>query len=408
MADRFRTQAYFDRQSLKSGEKDVTYYDDKVPGLGLRFRAEGKPKWTLYYGSPQRRYVVGPRSVSLDAARQAAQMLQANIARGVDIAEAKKNERRGAALARTFLTIVDEHLEHLRGRVDRGDMKPRTYAEIDRHLKKHCKPFHRLAIGDIERRTVAGRLRDIAKAHGPVAADRVRSSLSSFFAWCVGEDFVDSNPVEGTNKSSEYRERQRSLIVLVEGKKPNWDDIVAVWKGAPDNDYGKILRLLILTMCRRDEIASLSRSEIDKEARLIRIPGARTKNGREHVVPLSDAAMAIIEAIPGREGREFVFGAGKGGYSGWSKSKSDFDKAVKIKEPWTLHDLRRTGRTGLGLLGVAPHVAEAILNHLPPKLQRTYDTYDYGKEKRQALDLWADHLLKKVAGEESNIVPLRA
>ena len=81
---------------------------------------------------------------------------------------------------------------------------------------------------------------------------------------------------------------------------------------------------------------------------------------------------------------------------------------MPIKKPWTLHDLRRTGRTGLGILGVAPHVAEAVLNHLPPKLIRTYDTNDYFAEKRQALDLWAAHLMRLVSGEQSNVVPLRA
>jgi integrase len=125
-------------------------------------------------------------------------------------------------------------------------------------------------------------------------------------------------------------------------------------------------------------------------------------------VPLSDAAMEILESVEQREGRELLFGSGKGGYSGWSKSKEQMDEAVKIKKPWTLHDLRRTGRTGLGILGVAPHVAEAVLNHLPAKLIRTYDTNDYHAEKRAALDLWAAHLMRLVNGETSNMVPLRA
>jgi integrase len=194
-------------------------------------------------------------------------------------------------------------------------------------------------------------LREIAKQHGPVAADRARSNLSTMFAWTIGEGICETNPVDGTNKNSEYVERERSLIV--DGEKPNYDELVAVWKGAPDNEYGKIVRLLILTLCRRDEIASLGRSEFERDARLIRLPGTRTKNGREHVVPLSDAAMEILGTVEQREGREFLFGSGKGGYSGWSKSKEQMDKAVKIKKPWTLHDLRRTGRTGLGMLGVA-------------------------------------------------------
>jgi hypothetical protein len=118
--------------------------------------------------------------------------------------------------------------------------------------------------------------------------------------------------------------------------------------------------------------------------------------------------MAILESIKAREGRPLVFGSGEGGFSGWSKAKKQFDEAVRVKTPWTLHDLRRTGRTGLGILGVAPHIAEAVLNHLPPKLVRTYDRNAYEREKREALDLWTAHLMRLVSGEKSNVVPLRA
>ncbi len=138
-------------------------------------------------------------------------------------------------------------------------------------------------------------------------------------------------------------------------------------------------------------------SEVDLEARTITLPKERTKNGQAHVVPLCDAAIAILQAIPRREGRDYVFGIGNGGYSGWSRSKAAFDKKANLKTPWTLHDLRRTVRTGLGMLGVVPHVAEAVLNHLPPKLIRTYDRNDYGPEKRAALDLWASHLAVAIA-----------
>ncbi len=80
------------------------------------------------------------------------------------------------------------------------------------------------------------------------------------------------------------------------------------------------------------------------------------------MLPLTDAALMILDAIPKRSGREFVFGSGQGGFSGWSKAKAALDAALKLKDGWTLHDLRRTVRTGMGALGIAPHVAEAVLN----------------------------------------------
>jgi integrase len=392
--------------ALKTGETDKIFFDDEIAGFGVRVREGGSRKFVLHYriGGKQRRYTVGAVGVlKLEEARQRALKALVDVGDGKDPAVQKATDKEEAK--QSFLSVAKDYLEFLQRRVGKGEMKPRTYTEIDRHLNKHWKPLHRLVISSINRATIATRLREIAK-HGPVAADRARSNVSTFFAWAIGEGICETNPVDGTNKNSEYVERERSLIV--DGEKPNYDELVAVWKAAPNNEYGKIVRLLILTLCRRDEIGSLEQSEFDKDARLIRLPGARTKNGREHVVPLSDAAMAILETVDPREGRELLFGSGKGGYSGWSKSKEQMDEAVKIKKPWTLHDLRRTGRTGLGMLGVAPHIAEAVLNHLPPKLLRTYDKNKYEKDKREALDLWAAHLMRLVDGETSNVVPLRA
>ena len=175
-----------------------------------------------------------------------------------------------------------------------------------------------------------------------------------------------------------------------------------------DSDYGQILKLLLLTGCRRSEIGDLKWSELDTEACTITLPRERTKNHQQHIVPLSDAAMSILASIKHRD-RDYVFGRTRaGGFSGWSKSKDDLDKVVKLKEPWTVHDLRRTVRTGLGELGIQPHIAEAVLNHIPPKLIRTYDRNKYESEKRAALDQWATHLKSVVArATGANVTALR-
>jgi integrase len=401
------TQTGLAKLTLKAGESDRIFFDDEISGFGLRVREGGSRKFVLHYriGGSQRRYTVGAAgALTLEEARHRARKALVDVGDGKDPAVQKATDKVEAK--QRFLSVAKDYLEVLQRRVDNAKMKPRTYEEVERHLMKHWAPLHRLVISGINRTTIATRLRELAKQRGPVAADRARASVSTLFAWAIGEGICETNPIDGTNRSSEWIERERSLIV--DGEKPNYDELVAVWKGAPDSEYGKIIRLLILTLCRRDEIGSLEWSEIDKEARLIRLPAARVKNGREHVIPLSDPAMAILETIDRRADRELVFGLGKGGYSGWSKAKAQFDKAVKIKKPWVLHDLRRTGRTGLGMLGVAPHVAEAVLNHLPPKLMRTYDKNRYEREKREALDLWAAHLMRLVNGETSNVVPLRA
>jgi integrase len=393
---------------LERGETDKIFFDDQIPGFGVRLREGGSRKFVVHYrlGGKQHRYTIGTPSSALtvDEARKRGNRVLLDVADGKDPAAQKADAKEDAK--RTFKSVADDYLKFRKGRVSRGELKPRTYVEIDRHLMKHFKPLHRLVISSVTRDTIATRLREIAKHNGAGAADRTRSNVSTFFAWAIGEGICENNPVDGTNRHSEYIERERSLIL--DGEKPSYDELIAVWKAAPDSEFGKIVRLLILTLCRREEIGSLEWSEVDKEARLIRLPGARTKNGREHVVPLSEPAMAILDAIDVRKDRELVFGLGKGGYSGFSKSKKEMDEVVKLKKPWTLHDLRRTGRTGLGILGVAPHIAEAVLNHMPPKLMRTYDKNKYEREKREALDLWAAQLMRLVSGQQSNVVPLRA
>jgi integrase len=268
-------------------------------------------------------------------------------------------------------------------------LKPRSFVEVKRHLEKDWQPLHSLAIASMGRANVAATLSAIAKTKGAVTANRARAALSAMFRWAIGEGLCDHNPVVGTNRQEENGHRERSL---------DDSEIAKVWLGAPENDYGNIVRMLILTGCRREEIGSLKWSEIDLGARTITIPRERTKNGVEHTVSLCDAADSILRGIMRRGDRDFVFGiARNGGFSGWSTSKTALDKVIALKEEWRLHDLRRTVRTGLGKLGVQPHIAEAVLNHLPPKLIRTYDRNTYAAEKKAALEQWATHLKTIVA-----------
>ena len=139
------------------------------------------------------------------------------------------------------------------------------------------------------------------------------------------------------------------------------------------------------------EIGGLSKSEVDWDVKTITLPAERTKNNREHVVPLSTLALDVLARCTDKHGRDHMFGR-KRGFAGWGAAKRNLDAVITLTKPWTLHDLRRTVRTGMGALGVLPHVSEAVLNHLPPKLVRTYDRNKYESEKRAALDLWAGHV----------------
>jgi integrase len=204
-----------------------------------------------------------------------------------------------------------------------------------------------------------------------------------------------------TNKKDEGGSRERILSDA---------ELAAIWKAAPNNDYGRIVKLLMLTAQRREEIGSLAWPEVDKAGKLITLTGTRTKNHRPHDVPLSDAAMTILEQAPMRVGRALVFGNGKNGYSGWSRSKEALDGSAKVA-PWTLHDLRRSAATRMADLGVAPHLIEAVLNHVSGHkagVAGIYNRSTYAEEKRAALDLWASHLQIAIAqASGANVHKLR-
>jgi len=382
-----------------ASKSDQIKFDEKFPGFGLRIRRSENGKegrsfiYQYKFGAKQRRMNCGKvGKVTAQAAREAAQRHAAAIINHIDPAN-KKAEARSIA-SHTLAATIAKYLE-----AREGAMKPRSYDETKRHLLSHWKALHGLTLASIGRANVAAEAGAIAKDKGPVAANRARASLSAFFRWAIGEGLCESNPVVGTNKQDENDPRERSLSDT---------EAAAVWLAAPDNDYGRIVRLLLMTGCRRTELGDLKWSEIDIQARTMTLPPERTKNGQQHVVPLSDAALATLKNIPRRADRDYVFGLGQGGYSGWSKAKAVLDKRANLKEPWTLHDLRRTVRTGLGKLGIQPHIAEAVLNHLPPKLIRTYDRNTYVAEKKAALDRWASHLKVAVAeATGANVTAIR-
>jgi integrase len=146
---------------------------------------------------------------------------------------------------------------------------------------------------------------------------------------------------------------------------------------------------------------------------MIALPAERTKNGKPHDIPLSDAALAILKARPHFVGRDYVFGTGVNGYLGWSNYKLALDARITAKgaiPEWRLHDLRRTVSTKMhDELGIAPHIVEAILNHVSGHragVAGTYNRAAYAKQKAEALVRWAEHLAAIVSGERSKVVAI--
>jgi integrase len=393
------TKTRVSQLALSKGKADEIFFDNDVPRFGLRLREGGSRKWIIQYrlGGTQRRYTIGSAAaMDVDEARRRARKALVGVDDGKDPAAEKATKRVASALL--FSSVMEDYLT-----VQERTMKPRSIEESRRHLEKQWKPFHRLSLDGVSRPLIAARLRVIAEGSGPVAANRSRSTLSAMYAWAIGEGLCEANPVIGVNKAAENKPRERVLSDA---------ELVLIWKAAPDNAYGRIIRLLMLTAQRREEIGSLRWPEIALgQSPTIVLPGNRTKNHRAHEVPLSAAAVAIMEAQPRIVGREIVFGGGEAGYSGWSKSKVALDEACGVKN-WTLHDLRRTAATRMADLGVQPHVIEAVLNHISghkASVAGIYNRSSYSAEKKAALDLWANHLMVAIAkADGAHVVELPA
>jgi integrase len=216
----------------------------------------------------------------------------------------------------------------------------------------------------------------------------------------MARGLIEQNPVTGTQVvPEEARERVLSLTQLA-----------AVWRACGDDAYGSIVRALVLTGQRREEIGGLRHDEIFDG--VVVLPPHRTKNGRTHLVPLSAQLQAILARQPEQAG-DFVFGAKP--FVSWSYGKRLLDTAldeagVKL-EPWTLHDLRRSVATGMAELGVQPHIVEAVLNHVSGHkagIAGIYNRATYEKEKRAGLAMWAEHVTAAVDRRTATVVPIRA
>ena len=393
------------------GKKDHFAWDKEMPGFGLRVRS-GRASWVLQYQvhGRQHRIKLGDHPImSADVARSSAKEEAGKVAASRHRGEAHpilerrhiRDEMLKAEAKRPgdapFGSRIEEYLQ---ARTANGSgLRDRSLIETRRYLEQHFKALHKMPLAEIRRIDVANVLSQIKS---PAAHNRARSTLSKFCGWAIGKGWCDINPVVGTNKAEGESKRERTLTHA---------EIAAVWLKAPDNNYGTIVKLLLLTGCRCDEMGGLLWNEVDLDARTITIPGSRTKNKQEHVVPLSDTAMSILARIARRDDREHVFGRTlAAGFSGWSSAKAEFDEVVKIKD-WTLHDLRRTAATQMAELGVQPHIIEAVLNHISGHkggIHGVYNKATYAPEKRKALDQWAHHLKTIIAQKTgANVTPIR-
>jgi integrase len=309
--------------------------------------------------------------------------------------DASKNTRRWKEQAR-LLGFATKNLSLIeKGLAARWNNRPIT--EIEGH--------DIYAIVDETRRLGAPGLS--RRADGPTEsrARAMLSCLSTMFDWLVKKRRVAVNPCSSVPRPETPKARDRVLST---------GEIVKFWRATEDTGepFGTLLKLLLLTGCRLNEVAGMEREELSEDGAQWTIPGNRTKNHRPHVVPLPPLARELIAGVRRIEGSKYVFTTtGRSPVSGWTKIKNRLDEVMGNPPHWILHDLRRTAATGMAELGIAPHVVEAALNHISGAkagVAGTYNRAAYAPEKKAALERWAAHIEGLVEGRTARIFALLA
>jgi integrase len=387
---------------------EQTFWDPSLPGFGVRVRRSTTNSisrcWRVQYRThhQQRSESLGDiRKVSLADARAVAKTRFATVQLGRDPGAERDAARRAAMAARNTLgATVERYLE-----ARRGELRRSTYLGAARYLRLYWAPLHGYPLGEIRRQQVASIISDAVRTRGRASARDARKVLSALYSWAMAEGIAESNPVIGTNNpGAGTAPRERVL---------DGDELRAIWRAceAQDDDYSRILRLLLWTGARRGEIGGLRWDEVDLQTGVVSLSRERTKNKHPFELTLPASALELVRAIPRRDGRPFIFGkSAVAGFSGWSWCKLGLDRhLIEVAgRPirWHVHDLRRTMATNLGRLGVSPHVIDATLNHVRPVLHRTYVRSSYQREAAQALCLWSEALAAVVEGRKPKVLTL--
>ena len=387
-----------------------------VPGLTFRVTDKGVRSWSLLYrilgeggetatGIPKRgklrRLTLGRYPVlGLKGAREAAR-------KGLELADAGQDPaavrfrqvaEQQQALTQTVAKLVEQCLA-------KHYSKTRKYETAKAYLEgRVVSAWGDRPVANIKRRDAIALIDDLVAEDKPGAATDVLKYGRKLFNWAIDRELTDGpNPFDRL-KAPKAQSRDRVL-------KPA--EIAAVWNGSTEAGYpfGTLVQLLLLTGCRRTEIASMRWSWFDLEADTphFEIPAEHYKSERAHVVPLSTKALALVKDLPRFRGGDYVLTTthGRRPISGYSKMKRRLDATIlrsgKI-DPWCLHDLRRTVYTHLtGQCKVSEFIADRVLGHAMPGLQRVYNQYRYLDEKAAALETWANDLTT-ILGEASENV----
>jgi integrase len=385
--------------ALPTPEKEIVYWDQTLPGFGLKITPKGRKVFIVLYrsaggGSRLRKYTIGPYGrITLHNARIEAQKVLAARLDGRDPA-AEKLEARRRLTADTVLEVIGLYgKQHLSQRRSGREVMQILQRNLVEHVGSR-------SVHAISKRDVIDLVNAVVERGSPVAANKTLKVVKSFFNWCVGRVILERSPCEGIRMPTIERARDRVLTDT---------ELAAIIRAARQmsGPYGAIVEILALTGQRRSEVARMSWDEVDLDRRIWALPATRTKNDRPHIVQLSDPAVAVI-GDQRRSGR-FVFStSGVTPLGDFSSQKRRLDDLCSVLR-WRLHDLRRTMVSGMARHGVAPHVADKILNHVGGTISgvaAVYQRHEFLKERRDALESWGAHVVGLL--RESEVLELKA
>jgi integrase len=382
---------------LPTPSSDIIYWDAGCPGFGVKVTPKGRKVFVVLYrtggaGSKLRKYTIGPYGrVTLHQARVAAQKVFAAKLEGRDLAAEKGEARRRIVADRVedlMETFIVQHVS-----------QNRSAYEISRLLRREMgRSWTGRSIHEITKRDVVEVISAIQQRGAPGTANKTLKVIKTFLRWCVGRAVLDRSPAEGVPLPAKVVARDRVLTdhelaqIIFAARKMS-------------GPYGGVVELLALTGQRREEVAGMPWGELDLHQRVWTLPKSRTKNAKEHAVHLSEQSIAVLERTTVRG--PFVFSIlGIKPLRGFSLAKRQIDELSGVTG-WRLHDLRRTCVSGMARLGIAPHVADKILNHQGGTISgvaAVYQRHEFLLERREALERWGTHLANLITAQPSDEV----
>lgn len=388
-----------------TGRVELT--DDKATGLKFRLTANGRATWSVQVNvrGEKRRFTIGeygdPKDgkIGLAEARRKAGKLRSDALDGKDPIRERRAKAEAAKTQKTVDEVIKLYVElHLK--------QLRTAGERERQLRAALADHLSAPIGGLQRQNLQAAI-DAKAAEGKVhAANRMRAALMAFTRWAWGRGHLPENIGAATKRAARERPRERVLSM---------EEVRAIWRATYQMGelWGPFLRLLILTAQRRGDVAGARWAEVNLEARRWAIPGERTKNGRPHVVHLSDAALAELEALRKEAAKDAVLifsTTGETPVSGFGKMRERLQKMIAIDD-WRLHDLRTAFASALCDAGESEGVVDRVLNHVaigsaPSAVARVYNRAELLPQRARVLDRWASMVLSEEAA--GNVVEMRS